>query len=535
MKKTAFILVILVLLCSSLAACSQGKSEKTGPAEGTANSSSASPSDGKSEKIKITAMKYKYGDVPATDKSRNGIKMINERFNVDYQLSLIPQGSYSEKLSAVFASGKLPDLITFEGDDAWNRYPKFAAQGAFADLGEYIDKYPTFQIIPDYVLDQFKVDGKIYAIPTYSPKAGFTVMIRKDWLDNLGLPVPTSYDELKKAALAFTKDDPDKDGKNDTYGIALGQDINPKLNLGAYWDPNAWYHQDEQGRFIPGTIGKGFKDTIQMLADLYKEGAVTKDFVTLDWANTNKEFYSGKAGIFIAAENGMSEDYMNGLLQIDPGAKFVALDAFEAPDGSKGWTAGRGFGGFNVISAEAAKDPAKLSRIFEILDFSRTFYPPSERTDKNANYDWYLGGVGVAYDMVDGKPRFKENATAQGMNPSQYLPDGGWPEKDSDNDYPSAYKTPIMQELARKVADDHAASLWYASPDYNVISPTLIAKGTDLTKFLLDEQTKMISGQIPVSDWDKMVEEWKSKGGEQIIEEVNAGIKIKSASEGWIK
>lgn len=529
LRKTAYVWVLLVLALS-LAGCSQGKPE--GQSNGP--ESSDAPADDNAKKVTITAMTFKYGDVPATDASRPGIKLINERFNIDYQLNMIPQGSYSEKVSAVLASGSLPDMIKFEGGDAWNRYPKFAAQGAFLQLDEFIDQYPNFKNVPDYVFEQFKVDGKIYAIPTYAPKAGFAVMVRKDWLDNLGLQVPTSYEELKQIALAFTKDDPDRNGKNDTYGIALGKDINPKLNMGTYWDPAAWYHKDEQGRFIPGTIGPGFRNTIQMLADLYKEGAVTKDFVALDWGNTNKEFYSGKAGIFIAAVNGMSEAYMEGLLAIHPDAQFVALEAFEAPDGSRGWTAGRGYSGFNVISAKVGKDPVKLKRILELLNFSRTFYPPDQRVPENEDYDWYLGKLGAAYDMVDGKAQFKDNAAADSLSPSQFLPDIPFPAKDTDNNYPAGYKLPIMQELTRKLETHHSESKWYANPNYVVMSPTEIAKGAELTQFLLDEQTKMITGQRPVSEWDQMVEEWKSKGGEDIIKEVNAAIRIKDASEAWM-
>ena len=49
-----------------------------------------------------------------------------------------------------------------------------------------------------------------------------------------------------------------------------------------------------------------------MLSELYKQGAMTKDYAILNWGDTNKEFYSGKAGIFIGTPRGMSQDYMNG-------------------------------------------------------------------------------------------------------------------------------------------------------------------------------------------------------------------------------
>lgn len=61
------------------------------------------------------------------------------------------------------------------------------------------------------------VDGKHYGIP-YSRQAQ-TLMIRKDWLDKLGLKAPTTWQEMLSVAKAFATEDPDGDGKADTYGI----------------------------------------------------------------------------------------------------------------------------------------------------------------------------------------------------------------------------------------------------------------------------------------------------------------------------
>ena len=47
------------------------------------------------------------------------------------------------------------------------------------------------------------------------------LLIRKDWLDKLGLQPPKTWDDLAKVAQAFTTQDPDGDGKADTYGLAV--------------------------------------------------------------------------------------------------------------------------------------------------------------------------------------------------------------------------------------------------------------------------------------------------------------------------
>ena len=44
-------------------------------------------------------------------------------------------------------------------------------------------------------------------------------MIRQDWLDNLGLDMPETFEEFKEVMRAFTEDDPDGNGVDDTYGF----------------------------------------------------------------------------------------------------------------------------------------------------------------------------------------------------------------------------------------------------------------------------------------------------------------------------
>ncbi|MDF2669157.1 MAG: peptide permease [Paenibacillus sp.] len=531
-KKVWIYPAMTALLATSVIGCSSGDDKKTDTgATATPTSTSTPAVDDKTKKHTITMMRYFTGDVPGPE--GRGVKMINEKFNVDYKPNLVPQGTYDEKLTATLASGSIPDITVFQSADLTSKYNKFAKQGAFTPLDEYIDQYPSLKRIPKFVLDQFRVNGKLYAIPQYYPKFGFTTIIRKDWLDNLGLSVPTSYEELKKVAVAFTKNDPDKNGKNDTYGMAIGKDINPPFTQGAYWDPTAWYHKDTQGRFIPGIIGAGRKEVVTMLADLYKENAITRDFASIDWANTNKEFYSGIAGIFIGTPRGMSQAYMDGLMKINPQAKFVNVEQFKAPDGSQGMLAGTGFIGFEVISAETGKDKAKVKRILDIIDTGRTFFTDDKKNEKNPDYDWLYGNVGTGYDMTNGLPVVRKESAPQGLYPLAYLPDAiAWPEKDSDVNYLLAYQEPL-KTLASDIIKSYSTMKYYANPTNAVVSETQLTKGADLTKFINDEQTKMIAGQRPIADWDKMVDEWKAKGGEQLIKEMNAEIKIKDAKEGW--
>lgn len=494
-------------------------------------SSSTAPEETKKpeEKYKITGATYIFGNPPPKD--GRGQQMLNEKFNVDYFAEKIPNENFVEKITAMVAGGNMPDQIAFRNTnmDLFNRW---ANQKAFLPLNDFIEEFDYLKEIPDELWLPFTIDGKIYGIPTWAPVESQSFFVRKDWLDNLQLPVPTSYEELKEVAIAFTKNDPDKNNKNDTYGLAMGQDINPTFSMGPYWQHDTWYHQDAEGNYIPGLISEGRKDLIQFFNDLYKEKAITNDFAVVNWADTNNEFYSGKAGVFLIAPRGMSQDYMKALLEINTGAEFVVLEPFKAPDGSQGFTAGTGFAKMLAINAKLADNPDKVRKMLEIHGFSRQYYQPSKNSSDNKDFDWFYGNEGVGYKLDENKVRVALNDPAAGTEPFLYFLDNtNWITANDDPEYPNAYAVPQLKEATQQLVDINKKFKLYYPPHVGIISPAEREVGAELQQFLMNEQTKMITGNRPISDWDAVVKEYMDRGGSKIIAEYNAEIKARGYTE----
>ena len=122
-------------------------------------------------------------------------------------------------------------MIGLMSTDLKNRYNKFAKQGPL-DLEPYINDYPTLKAVPDYIWDSMRVNGKIHAIPQYAPKYQVVTVLRKDWLDKLGLKPPTNYEELKEVALAFTNGDPDGNNKRTPTGSPSARTLTRTLTRG---------------------------------------------------------------------------------------------------------------------------------------------------------------------------------------------------------------------------------------------------------------------------------------------------------------
>jgi putative aldouronate transport system substrate-binding protein len=531
-KKSLMLLVVLLLVfttaCSGKNEATPSPSESNKPAEGSA---SPSPSEAAKpeETYKITGATYIFGNPPPKDGP--GQKMLNEKFNVDYFAEKIPNDNFVEKITAMVAGGNMPDQISLRSAniDLFNRWAK---QSAFLPLNDYIQEFDYLKAIPDELWLPFTVDGKIYGIPTWSPVESQSFMVRKDWLDNLSLPVPTSYEELEKVAIAFTKNDPDQNSKSDTYGLAMGQNINPTFAMGAYWQHDTWYSQDANGNYIPGIISEGRKELVQFFNNLHKEKAITGDFAVVNWADTNNEFYSGKAGVFLIAPRGMSPDYMKALLEIDPKAEFVVLEPFAAPDGSQGFGAGTGFSRFLTLNAKLADNPDKVRKMLEIHGFSRQYYQASKNSSDNKDFDWFYGHEGVGYKLDENKVRVPLTEPGTGTEPFLYFIDStSWVSASDDAEFPLAYTEPKLVEATQQLVDINKKYKLYYPPHVGIISPTETTSGAELMQFLMNEQTKMITGNRPISDWDAVVKEYMDRGGAKIIEEYNAEIKARGYTE----
>ncbi|MGO4695367.1 extracellular solute-binding protein [Paenibacillus sp. 2TAB26] len=512
MKKTLK-MGLVVCLAASLAACSTGNKK---PESSATTTDSPAPSSEAPKTITISSIEGTW-QIPLSA-TGEGLKKLNEKFNVEYKPQFVPYDEYGTKLPVVMAAGDLTDIIGMESADA--NFFKWVKQGAFLPLNDYIDKYPSLKLVPKNVWDAVTVDGKIYAIPQYFPaKYSKKPVIRQDWLDNLNLKMPTTYDELKAVAIAFTKNDPDKNGKNDTYGIALSKQIVYGAQMGAQWD-TGWYNKNEQGQLIPGIISEGFKEQTQLLADLYKEGAIHKDWAVSKNTDIRADFYAGKYGIWYEQPMGVDQVLFESMKEQMPSAEITVIPAFKQADGEQGFTSLPGYYTLTMLNAKIQSDPDKIDRILQMQDYFRTFIPVDNRNPQNPDFDWSNGGEGVGYQMVDGVMAY--DAALYDKRPSSYFSGvAGWAPNDEANEPGKQVTDPFIQRFVNSTVELLKNTKFYINPLDRIHSEVLTAKESELNLIAQEWQTKMIVGQEPVTNWSKMVDEYMKKGGKEMIDDVN--------------
>lgn len=241
------------------------------------------------------------------------LKDLKEMLNIEVKYKwTVPSSQFSQKFSLALASGDLPDILELDGKN----FEKLKKQGMLADLTEAYNDYasPTLKKYMEsdggFAMKTYSQDGKQLGIPAFEDPFLSTQLlwIRKDWLDNLKLEPPKTMDELEMVAKAFVQQDPDQNGKNDTYGLVLqknlffwGFDARGFFNgFGAYpsmGDGQTAWIQDGSGKLIPGLIQPEVKTALGKLQSWYKEGILDKEFALKDENKAVEDITAGKVGI----------------------------------------------------------------------------------------------------------------------------------------------------------------------------------------------------------------------------------------------
>ena len=270
----------------------------------------------------ISISVFDRGSVPTSEgnyQDNRWTKWINEQSGIKVNWIPIVRNQAQEKLNMLAAAGEAPDIIC-EYDS--NYILQLYYNGITQPVDEYIEKYST--TYKNYLAEKPELkpyiteDGKMFAITSKRASeatANHGMYIRQDWLDSLGLSTPKTDEEFIEVARAFTNNDPDKNNKNDTMGIAMYYDLFMELYMA---DP-LWYLENDTLEY--GTLTDRFASYMGFVKRLYEEGLIDKEFFTDKESKNQRQFWvTGKAGIYSKQwdESGTNRDLMTNVPTADP-------------------------------------------------------------------------------------------------------------------------------------------------------------------------------------------------------------------------
>ena len=224
--------------------------------------------------------------------SPNDMSLLYQKFeeitNVHIDFQMVNMMDASTTFTLMIASGDYCDIT----NDALNYYDtadQAYEDGIAVDLMEYPDSVPNFMALmekyPQIRTDLETLEGHILNMPRIDMPIGQAaengLLIRKDWLDELGLDIPNSYDEMHDVLAAF------KSAYNVTDPYVMPYQVlspwglmSAGYGIPAVADANNFYVDLETDKVELATISDAYYDYLCMFRDWYQEGLINPNFVS---------------------------------------------------------------------------------------------------------------------------------------------------------------------------------------------------------------------------------------------------------------
>lgn len=506
--------VLAAMVALSLSACkgsggqpdtAQGPSESTAEAAEPSETAAQWTSDNDAE---ITIMLY--GD-NTPDADNMVIQELEKKTDTKINIIYLPSGDYHTKLSTMIAAGTVPDIFWCNNLADVEDYKN---NGLLADVEELLSqKAPNvMEDTKDMIHNVSVNEDGIYLIPSPAKDWAVNVNIRADWLENLGLEMPNDLESFSKVMHAFTYDDPDGNGKKDTYGYTFNlngltkEDGKSFHNIfGAYGIPKGKTIELEDGTVTTWVKHPKFLEAISYIKTLIDDGVVEPDYVTIPQMDMFGKLWTGVAGCMEWECVGPTNNWMPVRYTEDPVPVF-GFPVLKGPDGESGVPAVYPDLTSGWVFSASCKNLEGAARIAD-------YCMSPEGSDL-----LFLGVEDVMYrwtDMEKGQfeylDQYKDNATHRAAGGFCY-----WLLfKPSDN---AQYRT--LNEQTREGVN----LAWDQGIDWSYVtaaSKVRVENGADMDQVISEMMADLLKTKDDIKTvYDSYMEEWENIGGKDWEEEM---------------
>lgn len=466
-----------------------------------------------------------------------GYKKAAELTGVEVEMVCVSTAANSEQFNLRVASGDLPNVITNVSMLWTSSWDSAIEDEVFIDLTEMVENYmPAYkecydQLDENTIRDLHTDSGympKLISINNYPSGATEGAFIRTDYLEKIGMEIPTTYEELDAVLKAFQSELGLEEPLMATSGIVhtsnalcSGFGVNGGFStFPMFSDP--YYCVDGEVKF--GIIEEGYREYMEMFSGYYESGIIHEDFIS---KNTNPMDFggtisSGTTGVFFGETN-MVPNYISDGQSINPDFAIAPLPPITKTEGeithfgtAKSPISGR------VAGIAVSTTDTDLEKLGAYLDF---FF-----TEEGA----LLSAMGVEGNE-DGSYVWDENGELQY---SDY-----WYEIElSEMEKPTLFIYSVMPMLCPKTPDSYTVDLqyecaptWDSNTDSAYRMPDAISMTVEETdeynatygdiRTLLEENlTKFAVGEKSMDQWDSFIEDIYNLGIERCIEIKQAAV-----------
>lgn len=485
--------------------------------------------DDMSQHYDLTFFTYNYGVTPPDEDPI--AKWLEEKYNVTIKLETVTSGDVETYISTAFAGGDTPDVFCV-GSDMKNTFFTIGEQGLLVDATEMYPLMPqTCKFVTKTLIEYSTMpDGTIPFTTKYSIQDGdiWNLAIRKDWLDKMGMEVPTTMDELLEYAKKCVTEDPDGNGMDDTYFmLAAGGGSGLGMLEGfatAYGNPN--YSVGEDGKLVAPMLDGTRKQTLQFINELYAANTLPADWYSIDWESAKAYTMNDKIGMVRYPAGNLYGEYSNFTgAAADKVNNWYFLDTYPSETG-KGGAGGNAGVLLAIPKANIGDDQGKLMRICHILDamcyggeaYFETVQGGGLEVWADRGYtadvrEYLDNGRSICYVDLS-HPGYELDSSNLALASWQNF---GYTLKYQDQYTTNEEQKPWAEAVAAADANVAKIDRWENTA---LLYTTPAEVEATLKEYVNAQEYKFVVGDRSFDEWDTYVQEWLDQGGRQVIESV---------------
>ncbi|MBM7540699.1 putative aldouronate transport system substrate-binding protein [Amphibacillus cookii] len=498
--------LMFVMLAMILLACNNESASSNEVEGGNDEDQSMDVGEGDQEPFAFTIMANLHTpEVPA----ETVLEEIEQLTNTEIEIQWVPDNNYEDRLNTAFATNTLPEAVFLKNQSTFIQFRDAIQDGQFWELDPYLDQFENLQKLKDNVQDNTRVDGKLYTLYQGRPLSRQGIIYRKDWADYLGLEAPTTTEEFFEMARAFTEDDPNQSGSDNTFGITDRND----LIYGAFKTIASWFNTpnnwgEREGELLPEFMFDEYFETMEYFKALHENGYINQDFPVTSKVDQQEFFKNGSAGIYIGSMGDVVSIYSDAVT-INPDVELDVHNYVEGPTGEYGIWSIPGYGNLVMFPKSSVETEEELLKILGFFD--------QMMTPEVMNYA-YWGIEDVHYEVIDGQALPVDDTALldREVRPYQAIEVG---EAETNGRYEGYFDYEPKAKSEDLFIDNE--NYLIEDPTVPLYSETFTRDGARLEQIITDATYQYILGQIDQAGFDAAVENWKSQGGQQIIDEFN--------------
>jgi len=458
------------------------------------------------------------GPPPANWKA---FQIVKDKLNIDWTLTMQPTnvGDRTTKINAAAAANNLPDMFYITRDVL----VPLINTGTVAAVDSLYSQIPTWVKIYAGTdgRDYTTINGKSYGIPYMGggQPRNEGMLIRKDWLDKLGLKVPVTTADYLSVMRAFTNNDPDGNGRADTYGFGAFLDVTASAEgfgtrldplFGAFGVAGTW-------NLSKANAGLNVRKPAYFEAMSFLKSMVDEKIIDPNWISYQRDDFRAawKQGRFgLMRENHSAYGSESNYAPFDknfPNGDWIVLGPPVGPRNESAvgtYTSSYGIIAVSAKALQAGKGPA-IAKLFEWMATDEAYYLLGWG-EQGVNYTLDANGSPV----TDGLPDPAKAYTRPEMIPLTQL--RGYIQRNTDAELISRYPTYKAPTSGKTMSALVTLREMQSYPWVNVTGvDTLPLPSADLKRFYEQGVMEFITGQrqLNQANWTAWLAEFDRLGG----------------------